>query len=624
MYLSEVKLWNFRKFGSKKNTLDLNKPDLMIFLAKGLNVLIGENDSGKTAIIDAIKLVLDTHSSEWVKLTQEDFYKSTSRLRIECRFKGFSDEEAMHFTEWLGMDGEGENAKPYLKVILDASKKDDKILLFDISAGADDEGHRLPAEARYYLKTIYLKPLRDAKSELIPRRNSRLSQILSGHDVFKSKDEGHILENISRCLNCLFQKYFKKDYKESKCTFKEIDCPFKDFIEEESPGKQLQGNIQATINWFFGNDEYTANFVVIDRKLKNILEQLKLSLSNEELGLGSHNLLFIAAELMNLQKEHWSGLRLALIEELEAHLEPQRQMRMVEYFEEITSKSNGKDIQIILTTHSPNLASKVKLENLIICHNGKVFPMGTDYTELVKTDYIFLERFLDVTKANLFFAKGVILVEGWTEELILPVLAKKIGWDLTQKGVSIVNVGSTAFLRYAKIFQRKDGSQMSIPIAIITDIDVKEYEKKAKLESDKKVLKDKEGKVIYEYLERDKDEISTESNNKKQKLEKKFKNTKACIAPHWTLEYSLYKSTSLSKQFQEVAKSVHPQIELDGSFEKGLASKLINKSLNKTDIAYKLAQLIEQDCKKEHPDITIEEGDNAIRYLIDAIKHVTK
>ena len=38
----------------------------------------------------------------------------------------------------------------------------------------------------------------------------------------------------------------------------------------------------------------------------------------------------------------------------------------------------------------------------------------------------FLERFLDVTKANLFFAKGVIMVEGWAEEILIPALAKKL------------------------------------------------------------------------------------------------------------------------------------------------------------------------------------------------------
>ncbi|MEP5944701.1 MAG: AAA family ATPase, partial [Balneola sp.] len=60
MYLSNIKLWNFRKFGSQDFNLD--SPNLDLDFQPGLNVLIGENDSGKTAIVDAIKLVLKTHS----------------------------------------------------------------------------------------------------------------------------------------------------------------------------------------------------------------------------------------------------------------------------------------------------------------------------------------------------------------------------------------------------------------------------------------------------------------------------------------------------------------------------------------------------------------------------------
>ncbi len=61
-----LKLWNFRKFGSGSDDLNLDEPDLEVPFTQGLNVLIGENDSGKTAIIDAIKLVLLTHSGEWI------------------------------------------------------------------------------------------------------------------------------------------------------------------------------------------------------------------------------------------------------------------------------------------------------------------------------------------------------------------------------------------------------------------------------------------------------------------------------------------------------------------------------------------------------------------------------
>ena len=136
------------------------------------------------------------------------------------------------------------------------------------------------------------------------------------------------------------------------------------------------------------------------------------------------------------------------------------------------------EVQLIITTHSPNLASKIKLKNLIICNGNNAFPMGKDYTELKEDSYVFLEKFLDVTKSNLFFAKGVILVEGWAEEILIPSLAKAIGIDLTAKGVSVVNIGNVGFDHYSKIFLRKNVPFMDIPVAVVTDCDVKEYEKK--------------------------------------------------------------------------------------------------------------------------------------------------
>ena len=71
MYLAKLRLWNFRLFSSESNNLDLEIPDLEVCFNKGLNVLIGENDSGKTALIDAIKLVLKTHSPDWIRVTPE-------------------------------------------------------------------------------------------------------------------------------------------------------------------------------------------------------------------------------------------------------------------------------------------------------------------------------------------------------------------------------------------------------------------------------------------------------------------------------------------------------------------------------------------------------------------------
>ena len=81
MYLSELKLWNFRKYGNN-SSFDISKPNLILKFNKGINVLVGENDSGKTAIIDAIKLVLKTQDYEWVRVTEKDFFNNKIELNM--------------------------------------------------------------------------------------------------------------------------------------------------------------------------------------------------------------------------------------------------------------------------------------------------------------------------------------------------------------------------------------------------------------------------------------------------------------------------------------------------------------------------------------------------------------
>jgi len=93
-------------------------------------------------------------------------------------------------------------------------------------------------------------------------------------------------------------------------------------------------------------------------------------------------------------------------------------------------------------------------------------------TKLEERDYEFLERFLDTTKANLFFAKGVIMVEGDAENLLIPTIAELINRPLYDYGVSIVNIGSTAFRQFARIFQRNDDKSLNIPVSCITDLDI--------------------------------------------------------------------------------------------------------------------------------------------------------
>ncbi|WP_454981985.1 ATP-dependent nuclease [Capnocytophaga granulosa] len=564
MYLSNIKLWNFRKYGS--DTFDINKPNLDLNFTERLNVLIGENDSGKTAIIDAIKIVLKTHSYEYIKIEADDFYNNSDRLRIELEFKGLLDEEAKNFIEWLTWEGQGEDLTPILRVFYDVRRKDYKILPSEVRAGEDTEGNRLTAEAKEFLKITYLRPLRDAESGLVPKRNSRLSQILLGDDIFKV--DNHFLVSKFRDINDELKKYFN-----------------------EGDGSPIKENINKYIKGFYGQEKEVI-FETASNDIKSILEKLSLLLSGEDnVGLGTLNRIFMATELLHLDKENREGLRLGLIEELEAHLHPQAQMQVIETLQK------QEKVQLIITTHSPNLASKIKLGNLIICSGNNAFPMGKDYTKLKEDSYVFLEKFLDVTKSNLFFAKGVILVEGWAEEILIPSLAKAIGIDLTAKGVSVVNIGNVGFDHYSKIFLRKNAPFMDIPVAVVTDCDVREYE----LDGNE-----------YER----KDNIDSERKSKINEIESKsFENVKYFVAPHWTLEYCLNLSDTLKQEFQKIVKSIHTRGGWNSDFEKELARKLIIGKLEKTEIAYKLANYLDS-----LENIPLEESDT-ICYLKKAIEY---
>lgn len=613
MYISELRLWNFRKFGCGKNNLDLDKPDLEIPFNQGINVLIGENDSGKTGIVDAIKIVLKTHSADWIRLDHEDFFEDSLRLRIEIVFRGLSSQEAGHFTEWLGWTSTDGTNEPFLRVILDATRNLERVLPFDIKGGIDEYGVSITAEAKEYLKATYLRPLRNAKSELVPRKNSRLSQILAGHEAFKGKENNHLLVDRVIELNEQIKNYFDG-----------IDREGNSLNTADLKGRELKEEIDMYLQAFA---QKTSQFEVTGGNLKSILESLMLVFENDvNLGLGSHNLLFISSELLHLNKEDWTGIRLGLIEEIEAHLHPQVQLQVIEKLQE------QKGIQLIFTTHSPNIASKLSLDKLLLCHGNNAFSMGKSLTKLEDTDYTFLERFLSVTKANLFFAKGVILVEGWGEELFLPSLAKKVDINLTQKGVSIVNVGSTAFLRYSRIFLRQSETDLlELPVAIITDVDIK---------PDKYKEVDPEANTEIDF------DVPSKILEKETKYTDQY--VKGFVAPKWTLEYCLSYSLLLRKIFFKAVLKAWKEKKMDkgvvdmtsiNTLLDNIDNQFNNWNDSQEDIAFEIyhsymfKKKISKSIVSQHFAIELEvsdiskeelEADQSIKYLIDSIKYASR
>lgn len=118
MYLSTITLKNFRKYAYD----GANKHGITVNFHKGLNALIGENDSGKSAIIDAIKLVLQTQSGEFTRVMDEDFYISATgeiatEFSIDCIFEGFEINEAKNFVEWLSFEKDKTSGAVFYKLL---------------------------------------------------------------------------------------------------------------------------------------------------------------------------------------------------------------------------------------------------------------------------------------------------------------------------------------------------------------------------------------------------------------------------------------------------------------------------------------------------------------------------
>ncbi|GMT40105.1 MAG: hypothetical protein IEMM0001_0840 [bacterium] len=533
MYLSKLAIENFRCFGSGENRFEMA-------LEPGLTSLVGENDSGKTAVIDALRFALGTSDQEWNRLEDSDFHAdATSReIRIVCKFEKLSSRDKRAFVEYLTYDADSNN-EPVLYVNWTTKdtgeiRRGRSYRRTEVRSGKKGDGPQLDTNTRDLLRATYLRPLRDAEQALSAGRGSRLAQVLQYSKMIIEGDEcdvtspltvsGHNLSilGIAKLIDELLQ-----EQKAVKKTREQVDSQLKELALNADP--------IASIIKISGVDAPD------DIRIRQMLEKLDLALGGDgKPGLGSNNLLFMACELLLLAEEE--GNKLLLIEEPEAHLHAQRQLRAMKFLQE---QAKNKGVQVIITTHSPNLASAIDLNNIVMIHSKRAFPLASGKTALEPSDYRFLQRFLDVTKANLFFARGVMIVEGDAENILLPTLARLIGRDFTGHGVSVVNVGSVGLRRYARIFQRKDVNAdgvLDIPVACVTDMDVMPDCAPVILglvsgDDDKKWANPKKRKWRAKRdvgdstaLEKHREEIDAKASGQR---------VKTFVSDEWTLEYDL-------------------------------------------------------------------------------------
>lgn len=453
-----------------------NIQSLELPLNKGLNVFIGENNSGKTAAIDALRICLgwgDQDKSIFIK--PEDMYIDRSNCAFEATqiefdlFFKIEDvaEQAVFYDLLSKKDGVLELQIHYRFWF---EKKNERNLFRYSIWGGDNEGQAISTDVFDLIRHVYLGALRDAGRDLQLSKGNKLGSLLEKIEPDKTKQEG-LAQKIDGLLH---------GDNEWKVLREKAKNKINDHLQESSiKGRELKVDLRFLDSEFRKVvGDLRARVPVYTSLAENDPRQRWFQIFQN--GLGDNNKIYIASVLgdllgiKDLEKETYVAL---LIEEPEAHLHPQLQNILFTYFGVLAT-----NIQVFITSHSPTITAKTSLDTIAVFQNiaNHVRVLSLQKSELEEEDRAHLHRFLDVTKAQLFFATGVILVEGICEALLIPVFARIMGrmegdeskYDLTKKGIEIVNVDGVSFRAFARLFNSNDDAKrLSSRGVIVTDAD---------------------------------------------------------------------------------------------------------------------------------------------------------
>lgn len=435
MKISQIHIENFRSI----KTLDFEFPE------SGILTLVGPNNAGKSNILRAINNILGEHWFRGENAEINDFYgkNKDNVIKIDIDF---------------------DNGR---KVFFDSNKNWPEYLE---NNGNKISQYKHPPDSTGLIKDdfpcAYLPANRTIEKSLQFKSWELMGKIARSFNE-KAKGKKEALEKHFNQIISILDEI--KEFKE----FKDDFITFFDELQSDSPYK-LKVDFKAftPLNYF-----KSINILANDASIND-----KYDIDIEELGDGNKNLILFALIRSYAKNFKKKAQGILAIEEPEIYLHPQARRHLYSVFKEIVRDSN---IQIIITTHSSSFVSTEEFYQL-----GLVSKSNTDGTKIktVKRDDLVgfckntgvakgktsvenISEFYSTTSNyrlnEAFFAKYLILVEGETEEMAMPIYLEKAGVKCDYSGISIIGVGGKNQIpKYWRLFKN-----FNLPLLIIFDND---------------------------------------------------------------------------------------------------------------------------------------------------------